>query len=149
MRDYLVQNCKERVLKRINLLRAFYTDLSALNNDDFLKKHRKHCSKGFLKKMKKLSEEKNNYDWTLFYSRETCSPKDIKYNYANKDPFSTSKKKELYVLFPFYNTENRWIEVMMDNQSIWVKVDGEGKHVAITGIVNADKKIEIETALDR
>lgn len=152
MSDQLIASCKERVLNRINLLRAFYTDLPNLSEDAFISKYKKHCSRGLLKELKKSSVANglnDAYNFTLFINSTRYNPAELKYYYENKDIFFKEKPKEKYELFPFYNAENKWIKVENDGDEIWVKVDGEGKHIAIVGLVNQSKNIKIITQYDR
>ena len=152
MSDNLIASCKERVLNRVNFLRAFYTDLPKLSEKDFLKKYGKHLSRGMLKALKKSSKsnnKNNEYDLTMFYNIEGYNPASLKYIYTYKDPFKHGKPEVKYELFPFFNKENKWIHIDMGNDTILVKVEGEDKRIAIVGLANKYQNIKINTEYDR
>lgn len=156
-KEKMEQRRQQRITLRETFLNGFYTDLKLLGPDGFTKKYRKHCSDDLLKQLEyanlKLLHNKGYY-WGAFLSRD-FQEQDLTPIYLEGEPknvadekmalymFGDSLKKEV-PKYPYYNTEDKWYRVGTGLNAIMVQVDGEGKYITITGLVNPELKFAVK-----
>ena len=154
----------ERVATRAEFLRGFYEDLYTLSAKSFFDKYQKHCSRELLKRLNftyKLMHETNQdgYAWVAFtdnrrHSAEDFSFSHLDYKFDTLDkPYFDCMYQDIYWLredpFPYYDREDKWYKVRMGDSDVMVKVEGLGKRIAITGVINSAMNVWINTWYDR
>lgn len=155
----LQQSFNERVSARSSFLNEFYQDLYRLGTKEFSNKYKKHCSRELLKCMKniyKMTHENDGYAWVLFGDNQHHQANDFSIVYLNGQRNNMDEKSAAYLdlrfkgdKYPYYNKEDNWYQVGMSDNNVYVKVEGEGKHIAITGIYNPVLNFTIKTYYDR
>ena len=141
---------EKRTGDRLRFLQQFYTDLYRLPNAGFTKKYKKCCSQEMLDEIKyvyRRDHGSKGYGWYVFTDNERHAGGDFRFTYLNADPGRVADKQEALYMFgdsvrqwkPKYrytNTENKWFQVTMGAHHVMVQLDGEGKHVYLTGVIN-------------
>ena len=150
IREDLEKRYEERVAERLAFLKSFYKDLYRYGNRDFSNLYRKCCSRELrseLRYMYKLRHHRKGYAWSSFTDNELHPWKDFKFTYMDMNPQLVENK--MYRKFMYYrlarkpspdyrytNEEDKWYRVDMGEHCVYVQVDGTGKGIQITGVVN-------------
>ena len=162
-KNLLSQRCNERITSRLSFLHEFYVDINNLKKNDFDKKYKKHCSKNLLKGINILYKKMNignadGYAWIVFNNEQNTQ--DLSITHLNGQWQSLDKQLADFIYgadtirinsykYAYYNKEDKWYHVGMGDNNVLVKVEGEGKHIAITGVVNPILNVWIKTQYDR
>jgi len=153
----------ERVSARTNFLLAFYHDLNTLSPKNFSDKYKKHCTRELLRYLnyayKILNvEESRNYGWYVFGGYKNDSIHSIIYLNGLRNGIekqcadfieSTDNSNVFSEKYHYYNKEDKWYQVKMGDNGVFLKVEGEGKHIAITCVVNPALNVWVKTYYDR
>ncbi len=163
----LQQRLNERVSFRADFLQGFYADLYKLNSETFADKYKRHCSRELLKRMKNLYREmhgmgKKDYAWVIFGDNKVHQDEKFPISFLNAqwDKFDRQQADFMYASweknritryeYPYYNQEDNWYEVRLNDKPVYIRVEGvDKKHVAITGVVNPILNVWIKTQYDR
>ena len=161
LRNRLKSQFDQRIAERTQFLQNFYADLFRLSNKEFTSQYKKHCSKDLLSELKtvyKLRHGKNGYAWSVFTDNNRHRPEECNITYLDGnavkagnaelarymfgDSTRQKAKRRWYTgKYRYFNAEDKWFRVDRGENAIMVQIDGQGKEVVITGIVNPLQEI--------
>lgn len=153
----------ERIEQRLEFLRSFYADMVNMNSTDFTLKYKKHCSRGILKCLRaSYLKEKNEkgYDWKLFTNADASQMNHLTVSFMDDEWGGLDRNSVDFMygsdtiwvkdnVHPYFNEEDKWYSVTDGRQNIYVMVEGQNPHIAITGILNIARDVSIITEYDR
>lgn len=157
--------CNKRVSARMDFLRDFYTDIYSLNGNAIYDKYKKHCTRELLKRLKNTynlahETDKGGYSWVVFTDNKFHKAGDFSFSHLNGQWENLDKDFADFMYgedktwlnehpYPYYNKEDKWYKVRMGDNNVMVKVEGLGKRIAITGVINPAMNVWINTWYDR
>ena len=122
-----------RINERTAFLTAFYVDLYSMTQKDFTKKYRWKCTGSIKYAMKGIYEAhhgKRGYAWGIFGDKTIHTEKDISCSQPDNEAFYKDE------IAPFARNDNPWYEVQLGENSVKLKLEGTGKHIMITSLIN-------------
>lgn len=148
--DKLQTQYKDRIQERLEFLQAFYSDLYLLKREEFTKKYKHHCMQSVLNELKRVYHKNHGtygYAWNIFTDNTWHKGSEFRFIYLDGNPGKVTDKLEALYMFgdsvnykkPKYrytNFEDKWFQVSMGNHHIMVQINGNGKEMYITGLVN-------------
>ncbi len=158
-KEKMEQQREERNLHRMNFLKKFYGDL---NNEDATKlsrKYRKYCADALYKPMmeyaKKHFDNKSNGLWSMFNTAKEQTGASSTFTHLKYSDWHNLPKGYVEFMFgdstcikkdniPYCDMDQKWYKVQTGNEYVMVRLEGLGKIVWMSGLINPQKRIAIK-----
>ena len=130
-----------RINERTAFLTAFYVDLYSMTQKDFTKKYRRKCTSSIKYAMKGIYEAHHGtqgYAWGIFGDKAVHTEKDISCSQPDNEAFYKGE------IAPFARNDNPWYVVQLGKNSVKLKLEGTGKHILITSLINPVLDLTLE-----
>lgn len=153
------QQREERNLHRMNFLKKFYGDLSNGDATKLSKKYRKHCADALYKPMMEYAEKhfdnKSNDIWNMFNSTTGQTGANYTFTHLKYSDWHNLPKGYAEFMFgnstcvkkdniPYCDTDQKWYKVQTGSDYVMVRLEGMGKFVWMSGLINPQKRIAIK-----
>ena len=151
-REYnkLMQKRETRIHRKLDFLKEMYTCLSNGNLKNFNRICRKHSTNMMLHELKSISKDEENGTplWFLFCNPGNDFPNKIQICHIKYSDHIVPGLKQFYPIIygdstkwnndkiPYSDADARWYLVTLDKDPIFLRLEGTGKFVLITGIIN-------------
>ena len=161
--DKLMQKRETRIHKKILFLKEMYAGFSEEDFDKFNRLCKRHCTNMMLNGLKRLSKEKayNGPLWNLFCNPKRQKPEKTRIYHIKYSDHNTPGLKDIYPIIygdstkwdndkvPYCDADARWYLVALDNDPIFLRLEGTGNFILITGIINPAMDLAYCDPLDR
>ncbi len=148
--DKLIQRRETRISRKLDFLKELYTSLSNGDFNKFNRTCRRHCTNMMLRELKNISEDEENgiQLWYQFCNPEKQLPNKIQICHIKYSDYSVPGLKQFYPIIygdsskwkydrvPYCDADARWYLVTLDKDPIFVRLEGTGSFILITGIIN-------------
>lgn len=153
------QQREERNLHRMNFLKKFYGDLSNGDATKLSKKYRKHCADALYKPMMEYAEKhfdnKSNDIWNMFNGTTGQTGANYTFTHLKYSDWHNLPKGYAEFMFgnstcvkkdniPYCDTDQKWYKVQTGSDYVMVRLEGMGKFVWMSGLINPQKRIAIK-----
>ena len=155
----LMQNREERISYKLKFLNGLYSNITKHDFENFGKQCKKHCSNELAYILKYVCKENRTTIpfWSLFCNGDEQEQTEIKTNHIKYNDYDKPELKNVYRLMynrncalkeydaiPFSDADARWYQVTLGKQPIFLRLEGTGKFVLITGLINPQLNLAVK-----
>ena len=155
----MAEQREERNSRRLDFLKQFYADLNSKDITTLSRKYKKHCSDALYKPMSKYAEKhfdnKKDDLWNMFNVTTEQTGDNRTFTHLKYSDWYNLPKGYAEFMFgdstctrkdniPYCDTDQKWYKVQTGNDYVMVKMEGMGKFIWMSGLINPQKSIAIK-----
>ena len=160
----LMQKREKRIQQKLEFLNELYSNITNNDYEKFGSQCKRHCANRVLENLNEICKATYSREtvpfWYLFSDKETYKPQDIKIRHIRYSDYNRPELKDYYKFMygdsthwendaiPFTDADARWYQVKLGKQPIFLRLEGTGKFVLITGLINPKIKLAIKDGQD-
>ncbi len=146
----LMQKRENRINRKLKFLKELYTYLSTDNIKNFNRQCQRHSSNMVLHELRSIGRkgEGGTPFWRFFCNPKEQAPEKIQICHIKYSDHSVPGLKHIYPVIygdstkwnndkiPYCDADARWYLVTLDKEPVFLRLEGTGNFILITGIIN-------------